>query len=108
MSNMTVNDYQADALRFAGEPPDDAFISRALKLAGEAGEFCDKLGKHYRGDYHEFPREALVLELGDVMWYVAALAHQLGYSLEEVAEINIRKLTDRQMRNVLQGDGDNR
>ena len=57
----------------------------------------------------EFDDKAeIVKELGDVLWYVNAVAHLLGSSLEEVARLNNEKLASRQARNQLHGDGDNR
>ena len=47
-------------------------------------------------------------ELGDVLWYVANLATDLGLDLDDIATKNIDKLRDRERRNVLQGDGDDR
>ena len=48
------------------------------------------------------------LELGDVLWYISALADDLGVSLEDVVKANVNKLYSRKARNKLQGDGDNR
>lgn len=83
-----------------------------FKLAGEAGEVSEKLGKQLRdadGDFTD-PAfvEAIKKELGDVLWYVAALARDFGINLGDVALANIDKLANRQERGVLQGSGDNR
>lgn len=82
-----------------------------LKLNGEAGEAGEKYAKLIRdkggkGDLND--REEVLKELGDVLWYVAMLADELNASLEDVAQMNIAKLKDRQERGVLGGSGDNR
>jgi len=51
---------------------------------------------------------ALVFELGDVLWYVARLAMELGVSLDDVAQLNLEKLSDRAARGVIGGSGDHR
>ena len=53
-------------------------------------------------------RQELILEFGDVLWYLANLAKELDVSLEEIATQNIAKLASRNKRNVIKGDGDNR
>lgn len=81
----------------------------ALKLNGEAGEVAEKIGKALRGDYPVMSvRGDLLLELGDVLWYLSQLARELGYSMEDVATGNISKLADRKSRNTLRGNGDAR
>lgn len=82
-----------------------------LGLTGEAGEVAEKYKKLLRDTdgtiTNEF-RDAMKKELGDVMWYVANIAFELGIRLEDVAVTNIEKLTSRKERGVLQGSGDNR
>lgn len=80
----------------------------SLGLAGEAGELANKIKKFIRDGYDESKIESLKGELGDVLWYVAALAKELNLNLDEVAEENIKKLFSRKERGVLQGSGDNR
>ena len=82
-------------------------IENTLGLVGEAGELAEKLKKSIR-DYSSFDKEGSLKELGDVLFYVAALANFYGGSLQTIAEMNIKKLDDRQLRGVLQGSGDNR
>ena len=53
-------------------------------------------------------RLELAKELGDVLWYIAALASEMGYELKLVAQMNISKLLDRQARGVIKSEGDNR
>ncbi|MBA2667114.1 MAG: nucleoside triphosphate pyrophosphohydrolase family protein [Trueperaceae bacterium] len=112
---MTLDDYQHAALRTAAFPERVRVIYPALKLAGEAGEVAEKIGKLMRDegyapgdDLSEAQREALAKELGDVLWYVAVLAHDLGVTLGEVGARNLAKLADRQRRGVLGGSGDDR
>lgn len=78
----------------------------ALGLTGEAGEYSEKVKKLIRDGKLDKPLAAK--ELGDVLWYLTASARELGYTLSDLAEINIVKLSDRQQRGVLQGVGDER
>ena len=78
----------------------------ALGLCGETGEVVEKIKKKIRDGI--FIRAEIVKELGDVLWYLNALAYELGYTLEEVAYINLNKLQSRKDRDQLQGSGDNR
>lgn len=83
----------------------------ALGLAGEAGEVCEKIKKIYRdkkGVVTTEDKKELAKELGDVLWYVAALASELDLCLSEIAEVNLEKLQSRMKRNVIKGSGDNR
>ena len=107
---MNLNDYQNGALETAVYPQDKRIIYPALGIAGEAGETADKVKKYLRGDYalDEEHKRAIALEIGDVLWYCATLAHDLGYTLEQVGQMNLDKLRSRQQRNKLSGDGDNR
>jgi NTP pyrophosphatase (non-canonical NTP hydrolase) len=79
----------------------------ALGLCGESGEVAEKIKKHYRGDA---PLDLAVVtkELGDVLWYVAALSRHLGLKLDAVAGANIEKLEDRLRRGAVFGSGDSR
>lgn len=87
------------------------FLEKILGLAGEAGEAADKVKKIIRdkGGYaSEEDRIELLKELGDVLWYVANVAKYLDADLSDVAKNNIEKLSSRQKRNKLHGEGDNR
>lgn len=95
----------------AGEGSVTALTYVALGIAGEAGEFADKVKKILRDDASVISLEAakaLIAELGDVLWYVSRAATELGVPLSLVAEGNVKKLYDRRDRNVLGGSGDNR
>lgn len=111
---MLLDDYQNKAVETAIFPRNDNLdiIYPALKLAGEAGEVAEKVGKAIRDDVSKFQEraylEGLAKELGDVLWYIAALADSIGYDLSEIAQINLDKLSSRQSRGVIGGSGDDR
>lgn len=78
-----------------------------LGLTGEAGEVADMLKKHLSGTkpLDADRLEKLKYELGDVMWYVAALCDGLGFNMGEIAQMNIDKLRKRHG-NSFSGYGD--
>lgn len=88
-------------------PEKHAIVYPALGLAGEAGEFAEKVKKWLRGD-KELDKEACAKELGDVLWYVTSAAVDLGYSLHDIVLMNVDKLSSRKERGVVKGSGDNR
>jgi NTP pyrophosphatase (non-canonical NTP hydrolase) len=106
------NDYQELAMSTAVYPQKGSNLAYpALGLNGEAGEVAEKVKKILRdkgGVLDEDSRQALMKELGDVLWYVAAMCSEAGLHMGEVAELNISKLLDRQRRNMLHGSGDER
>ncbi len=75
-----------------------------LGLCSEAGEVAGKLKKKIRDGV--FDRDAVLDEIGDVLWYVAGLCTVLDAELLDVAEGNLAKLKSRAERNVLRGSGD--
>lgn len=109
---MDFTEYQADAARTAIYPRDQAIVYPALGLASEAGEVAGKVKKVLRdkgGDFTDLAtREAIAAELGDVLWYLAVLARDLGFSLDQLAFGNVAKLRARQILGTLGGDGDHR
>ena len=80
----------------------------ALGLAGEAGEVADKVKIIRDGRDDAEYRHQIAKEIGDVLWYCATLADDLGYSLQQIAEMNVYKLQCRKAMGKMQGDGDNR
>ena len=125
---MTFDEYEKASMRHSVMYPKagDNFIYPALKLAGEAGEAADKIGKLWRNhdvtNYTELSnnprlgvegmwlqiRLGIMKELGDVLWYITALARELHSSLDEVAQLNIVKVNDRVSRGKILGEGDSR
>lgn len=92
---MTLNEYQrgvistkkAGGLQYTG-----------LALAGEAGEVANEIKKLIRDGNSQLTHERqfdIAEELGDVLWYAASLADDLGMSLEHVAFLNQQKLAKR-------------
>ncbi len=87
------------------------FIEKVLGLVGEAGETADKIKKILRdkdGVVSDVDKELIVKELGDTLWYIAAIARYLDVPLSEVANKNIDKLENRYQRNKIHGEGDER
>ena len=109
---MRATEYQDRALETAIYPNrGNNFVYPALGLVGEAGEVADKLKKVIRdnnGVLTDAVKDAVAAELGDTMWYVAVLASELGYGLDEIMAKNLAKLNSRKNRGVLTGSGDNR
>jgi NTP pyrophosphatase (non-canonical NTP hydrolase) len=116
---MNFDEYQEEAYKTATYPDVMSnIVYPAMGLAGEAGELCDKIKKHWRNSNCKFNSlhahlteeqvEAIAFEIGDVLWYINALCMELGLSLDEVAQLNIKKLQDRRARDVIKSEGDNR
>lgn len=117
---MEMNEYQRMALETAVYPKEFKAIYPALGINGEAGEVADKVKKFIRDSdvivrdgigaiiLPDAKREELAKEVGDVLWYVATMAYDIGYSLEEIATMNYQKLKSRQERHKINGSGDNR
>lgn len=98
---MTINDYQQEAMRTASGmnykdngnvPP--MLLNGVMGLNGESGECIDILKKAlFQG--HGLDAEHLAEELGDVAWYLAVSAQALGYTLEDIMQMNVDKLRKR-------------
>jgi NTP pyrophosphatase (non-canonical NTP hydrolase) len=108
MSSITATQYQVAACGTAIFPKETALAYLTLGLAGEAGEIANKAKKLIRDGDNADKRQEIGKELGDVCWYLAVLAEELGMNLGKVMEDNIEKLSSRKARGVLGGSGDNR
>lgn len=93
---MTLDEYQQLAARTLGRDRthEQQLANAALGLTGEAGEVAEVIKKHL---FHATPldNDALMKELGDCLWYVAAFATVLGVSMDDIAQRNIDKLRKR-------------
>jgi NTP pyrophosphatase (non-canonical NTP hydrolase) len=113
---MTFDEYQKQALNtaYTSSKHKDTLMDQtiwAMGIVGEAGEVIEKWKKMVAYNDGKITDEFLQdfkKELGDVVWYIAVLAHSLGFSFEEVMEVNVNKLKDRKKRNVIKGKGDDR
>ena len=120
---MELNDYQKQAMTTCTESSHN-FAYMFMNLVGEVGEFASKVAKLIRkekcyidGNHYNrlqensewsITEEELKKEAGDMLWQLSGLCTVMGWSLEEVAQENLAKLADRQKRNVIVGNGDNR
>lgn len=110
---MTFDDYQQQAIKtnLSKEDQFKELIQQVLGLADEAGEVQSLFKKWIRdqdADPAKLDKYNVTKELGDVLWYIAVIAHDLDIPLSEIAQLNIDKLASRQQRNTLRGSGDNR
>jgi NTP pyrophosphatase (non-canonical NTP hydrolase) len=103
MGGMTLNEYQKNHSQFSVYKKDKGIQDLTytiLALCGESGELANKLKKSLRSQ--TLPNvDVLADELGDVLWYVAAVAEELGYSLENIALMNLDKLSKRKANDQL-------
>ena len=84
----------------------ERLIENALGLTGEAGEVSEKIKKLFRDK--RVDDDAVLKELGDVLFYTVALSNIFGGSLVKIIELNMEKLNERVKNGTLQGSGDNR
>jgi NTP pyrophosphatase (non-canonical NTP hydrolase) len=104
-------EYQRQASKTAIYDDADVVVYPALGLVSEAGEVAGKVKKSLRDDRGQFlpeKRQEIAKEIGDVLWYIAALCTDLNVDMEAVAQGNLDKLNSRLARGVLGGSGDNR
>ena len=103
------NAYQRSAARTAIYPDQHKILYPALGLAGEAGEVANKVKKIMRDGVDNQPddwKEQIASEIGDVLWYCAALADDLNLTLGMIASQNLAKLQKRKDKGTLGGSGD--
>lgn len=113
--SLTLDEYQRQAFVFAQYPEKSTGNLLAITYCalgfGEAGEVQGKIKKAIRdngGKISVEMRDAIAAEMGDCLWYIAALSTELGITLDEVGRRNLEKLFDRTSRGVIGGSGDNR
>lgn len=103
---MTANDYQNFCQSVRIESADSTYA--VLNLPGEVGELMSLMAKARR-DGRKFDYEQNVKkELGDIMWSVAIIALDHGFTLQDILDGNVSKLSARKVAGTLQGSGDNR
>ena len=75
----------------------ERLLTAGVGINAEGGEFLEIIKKMvFQGKpWNEDNREHLIIELGDIMWYVAQATQALEISMEEVLDTNIRKLSKR-------------
>jgi NTP pyrophosphatase (non-canonical NTP hydrolase) len=110
---MTFDEYQERALT-TNKTKDDQLqelMQQVLGLGDESGEVLAIFKKWIRdddADISKLDKQNVGKELGDILWYIAVVAHDLGLSFDDIASANLEKLHSRKERGVLGGSGDNR
>ena len=121
---MELNEYQERAMSTCMDSSHN-YTYMAEGLVAEVGEFLGKVAKGIRKGYvtiqdnqlkvyedkctDEMEKEfckGLLSELGDVLWFVAGLARELGVSLDTIAVLNLNKLSSRKVNGTIDGNGD--
>lgn len=115
---MDLNEYQKQAMTTC-MPSSNNFSYMFLNLVGEVGEFASKVAKHIRKDKagidgdilsltgcHHSDVEELMKEAGDCLWQLSGLCTVMGWSLEDVAQMNLDKLAARKVAGTIDGNGD--
>lgn len=109
---MNFNEYQKGAWTTAHYPnAGKNYVYATLGLTGEAGELANKVKKVARdhdGVMTDEVKDLIAAEMGDLLWYIAALSTELGLDMETVAKDNLAKISDRALHGTLHGTGDDR
>lgn len=128
LQTLSLNEYQRLAATTADYPNEYKKLYPLLGVIGEAGEYAEKILtsicmllngsqiqekikkilRDHEGNFDQDTTLLIIKELGDQLWYISKAAGDLGYSLNEVANINLDKLFDRKGRNMIHGAGDER
>jgi len=111
VEDFSFKEYQRLAKWYSKYPKDSLCTYGALGLCSEAGEVADKIKKAMRDNHgivSDVTKMGLRKELGDCLWYLAAIAGDFGWQLEDLAVENLLKLEDRSQRDRISGSGDNR
>ena len=92
---MTGDEYQRLAARTIN--PNNSTVENLLHgilgISAEAGEFLGLFQKLYQG--HEIDSEHAGKELGDILWTIAEVCTCLGWSMDDIMALNIKKLQER-------------
>ena len=119
---MKLNEYARKAETFITRSSDNETYL-ILGICAECGELADKVAKAIRKEEAEIQDNSLfymgcedadkkcediALEIGDILWFTSQIARKFGFSLEEIAQMNLRKLAGRQQRGTIIGNGDHR
>lgn len=118
---MELNEYQRRAMTTC-MPSSENFTYMFLNLVGEVGEFASKVAKGVRKQKVRIDRnkisvagdtDALVAwdgelakEAGDILWQLSGLCSILGWSLNDIAQMNLDKLAARKDAGTIDGNGD--
>jgi NTP pyrophosphatase (non-canonical NTP hydrolase) len=122
---MELKTYQEKAMTTCMESSNN-FSYMFLNLVGEVGEFASKVAKALRKEtgmmdgpnfyYYKFQDEGmptakelsteLMKEAGDILWQLSGLCSVMGWSLEEIAQMNLDKLAARKVAGTIDGSGD--
>lgn len=111
---MNLNEYQQFTINsaFFTENKNIDFLSYlTIGISGESGELANKVKKIYRdkrGIVDNEDKEHLALELGDIIWYISVLAKKLGFTIDELLQMNVDKINRRIKNKTQEGSGDER
>lgn len=113
---MEFNEYQkrtaeTDLGTSAQDHLSPGWIYYALGISGESGELMEKIKKLFRdkkGIIDDEFKDAVIKEMGDVLWYMARLAYNFDIEFNIIPETNLEKLKSRKVRNKIHGEGDER